>query len=92
MSSHSIKSKSRHPDPTGVRRELFEVAHVTFEIVDHPDHGATFALIAGLAVHAKDRRPLFSGHVEPGMGTALRKLAHRIDELEAQIARSGGAR
>ncbi|SMO99461.1 hypothetical protein SAMN06265173_15413 [Thalassovita litoralis] len=90
MSSHSLKSKSRHPETTGIRRELFQVAHVTFEIVDHPEHGATFALIAGLAANAKDRRPLFSGHIEDGMGKELRKLAHRIDELEPRAAQAGG--
>ncbi|WP_417257372.1 hypothetical protein [Celeribacter sp.] len=84
MSTHSVKAKARHPDPSDFDRELFEVAHITFEVVDHPEYGQTFALIAGHALHAKDRRPLFSGHVEQGMGTQLRRLAHRIDELEAK--------
>lgn len=82
MSVHSVKSKARHPDPVGAVRERYQVAHVTFEVCDHPEHGVTFALIAGEAVHAKDRRPMYSGHIPKGMGTQLRRLAHRIDELE----------
>lgn len=88
MSGHSVKAKRRHPDPA-VPREAFQVAHVTVEVIDHPEHGATFALIAGEAVHARDRRPLFSGHVEVGMGTQLRRLAHRIDEIEARMRGEG---
>jgi len=82
MSAHSVKSKRRHPDPDTSRRELFQVSHVTFEVVDHPRHGATFALIAGEACHAKDRRPLFSGHIGAGMADQLRDLARRIEEIE----------
>jgi hypothetical protein len=66
---------------------LFEVGHVTFEVCDHPEHGVTFALIAGEAVHARDRRPMFSGHVAVGMGTQLRRLAHHLDDLEKSIQR-----
>ena len=47
------------------------------EICDHPADGRTFALIAGQALEAKDRRPLFTGYVKKGMATQLRKLAHR---------------
>lgn len=82
MSSHSLKARRRHPEPSGYRREQFRVGHVTFEIVDPPEGGATFALIAGDAMLQKDRRPLFSGHVVRGMGTELRRIAHRFDELE----------
>lgn len=85
MSVHSVKSKARHPDPKKAARERHEVGHITFELCDHPNDGATFALIAGMALHAKDRRPLFSGHVEKGMGAALRRLAHRFDELEGKL-------
>jgi len=83
MSAHSVKSKARHPDTTTFPREAFEAGHVTFELCDHPDNGVTFALIAGEALSARDRRPLFAGHVPRGMATQLRKLAHRLDELEA---------
>ena len=55
MSTHSVKAKRRHPD---TEREHYEVAHVTFEL-SKKDH--TFALIAGEALTARDRRPLFSG-------------------------------
>lgn len=88
MSTHSAKSCSRHPEPVTFAREQFQVGHITLEICDHPDNGVTFALIAGEAVHARDRRPLFTGHVPRGMATDLRKLAHRIDELEPKL--SGG--
>lgn len=91
MSSHSRKARNRHPDPKTFKREHFKVAHVTFEVVAHPEDGSTFALIAGEAMHAKDRRPLFSGHIEPGMGTELRRLAHRCDELEAKILKNSEA-
>lgn len=82
MSTHSLKAKRRHPDAP---REHFEVAHVTFELSDRGPE-STFSLVAGLAVHAKDRRPLFTGFIEPGMATQLRKLAHRIDEIEARAS------
>lgn len=62
MSVHSVKSKMRHPDTDGARRERYEVGHVTVEVCDHPRDGATFALIAGQAVHAADRRPRQPGH------------------------------
>lgn len=89
MSVHSAKSKARHPDTTVARRERFEVGHVTVEVCDHPRDGATFALIAGQAMHAADRRPLFSGNVARGMATQLRKLAHRFDEIEARLKTEG---
>jgi hypothetical protein len=86
MSAHSVKSRARHPAPEGFTRERFEVGHVTFEICDHPEHGVTFALIAGQALFAKDRRPLFTGHVARGMATQMRRLAHRLDDLESKCA------
>lgn len=81
MSVHSMKSKRRYPDAP---RERYEVGHITIE-VSHQE--GTFALIAGQAVHAKDRRALFSGNVERGMGTALRRVAHVFDDIEASLAR-----
>lgn len=85
MSAHSVKAKARHPDPKTFEREQFPVGHITFEVLDHPQNGKTFALIAGDAVSAKDRRPLFSGHIQKGMGRQLRQLAHRLDELEVGL-------
>ena len=85
MSAHSIKTKSRHPNTTTYKREQHKVAHVTFELCGHPKNGATFALIAGDAIDAKHRRPMFTGHISKGMGSQLRRLAARIDEIEGQI-------
>jgi hypothetical protein len=79
VSIHGIKSKRRHPDAP---RECFQVGHVTFEI---SETNGTFALIAGDAIDAKNRRPLFTGFVTSGMATQLRKLAHRFDELECDL-------
>ena len=79
MSRHSQKSKQRHPDAP---REHFEVAHITFEMA--PD-ARTFALIAGQAYSAKDRRPLFSAHIEKGMSEQLRELAFRLRQLEREL-------
>ncbi len=76
MSIHGVKSKRRHPTAP---REHFEVGHITFEL---SEENKTFALVAGQATNAKDRRPLFSGTIEKGMGTALRRLAHKIDDIE----------
>jgi hypothetical protein len=73
------KHNGRYP---AVKRETFQVGHVTFEVNQNEDDGATFALIAGEAATAKDRRPLFSGHISVGMSNELRKLAFRIQQLE----------
>lgn len=81
MSAHSVKTRNRHPNPTTYTREAFEVAHITFEVANHPENGVTFALIAGEAETAKDRRPLFTGFVTPDMAAQLRALADRIDEV-----------
>lgn len=89
MSCHSVKSCARHPEPRTFEREQFKVDRITFEICDHPENGVTYALIAGEAVHKKDRRPLFSGHVARGMAKELRKLAHRLDELEGKCGGEG---
>ena len=83
MSSHSQRSRSCAPDPKTFEREQFKVGMITFEIIDHPENGQTFALFAGEALRPEDqKRSLFSGHVRKGMGTELRRLAHRFDELE----------
>ena len=85
MSSHSLKAKRRHPDPTRFKRELFPVGHMTFEIIDHPRDGCTFALIPHMAQEAKNQRPLFSGHISKGMSTQLRALALRIYDMEDKL-------
>lgn len=79
MSSHSLKAKRRHPDAP---RDRHQVGHITFEM---SAENGTFALIAGDAVSAQDRRPLFTGCVSRGMGSELRRLAHRFDEIEAGL-------
>ena len=78
MSKHSLKSKRRHPD---ANRERYEVAHITFEV---SPEDKTFALIAGQALEAKERRPLFTGFVGKGMGPQLRTLAHRLEHIAAE--------
>ncbi len=82
MSSHSLKAKRRHPDPKTYKREAFQFGHITIEVSTHPEYGKTFALIAGDALQAKDRRPLFTGHITKGMGDELRKIAAKIDAVE----------
>lgn len=71
MSVHSFKCKRRHPDAP---RDRHAVGHITFE------------LSAGDALSARDRRPLFTRCVSRGMGSELRRLAHRFDEIEAGLA------
>ena len=90
MSAHSRKTRNRHPSPRGYEREAFPVGHVLFEVCDHPEHGRTFALFAGEATEAKQRAPLFTGFVQRGMATQLRRLAHRFDELEAALPPGDG--
>ncbi|MCB1401265.1 MAG: hypothetical protein KDJ82_16225 [Rhodobacteraceae bacterium] len=67
------------------RRARFDVAHIQFEITDHPDDGAFFALIAGEATEAKYRRPLFSAPVARGMAAQLRRLADAFEQIEARM-------
>jgi hypothetical protein len=86
VSSHGLKSRRGKASPQGYARQQFPVAHVRFEVADHPENGSTFALLIGDPITAQDRRPLFSGHIEPGMGTQLRRLAQHIDRLEAKMA------
>jgi hypothetical protein len=69
------KWRGRYPDSD---KELYEVAHVTFEI---SEENKTFALVAGEAVSAKDRRPLFSGHITDDMWKQLVNLANRIKAI-----------
>ncbi len=75
MSKHSLKSKRRHPDAP---RERITVGHITFEMC--PQH-ATFALIAGDAVQSNDRRPLFSGVIEPEVEKQFSRVAFRFKSI-----------
>ena len=75
MSTHTLKAKRRHPD---TQRERITVGHITFEL---SSRDKTFALIAGDAVQAKDRRPLFSGLIEPQMEKELRRVAFRMKTI-----------
>jgi len=63
-----------------INREQFKVDHLTFELTD-----TTYAVIAGEAVHAKDRKPLFTGTITKGTATQLRRLAHQFDEREDKL-------
>ena len=76
MSTHSVKAKRRHPDTD---REHYEVGHMTFEL-SKKDH--TFALIAGEALTARDRKPLFSGVITDHMADDLEVVAWRIRQLK----------
>lgn len=85
MSAHGTRATGRHPETTR-NRQHFDIAHVRFEVEDHPVNGCTFALRPVWDIHHPKVPPvLFSGHIVPGMGTMLRRLAHRIDELEAKV-------
>jgi hypothetical protein len=68
-----------------LKRERIDIAHMTVELIDHPEDGPTFNLIAGKALNAAQRRPLFSGHIEKGMSEQLRELAFYVRDLEAKL-------
>lgn len=36
MSRHSQRTIAKNPNPTTYTRELFEVAHMSFMVIDHP--------------------------------------------------------
>jgi len=63
-----------------IKRDQFTVDHMTFELTE-----TTYAVIAGEAVHAKDRRPLFTSTITKGIATELRRLAHHFDEREDKL-------
>jgi hypothetical protein len=75
MSTHSLKAKRRHPD---AQRERITVGHITFEL---STRDKTFALVAGDAEQAKDRKPLFTGFIEPEMEKELRRVAFRMKTI-----------
>jgi hypothetical protein len=74
--------KDGHQTPLKVTRHA--VAHVTFEVRENAHGGNTFALVAGDAAQAKDRRPFFTGFIEPGMAAQLRDLARKLDQMAAK--------
>lgn len=83
MSAHSTRARGRHPNPKHIVRESYELAHVIIELIDHHENGITFGL---RTKYGPENRPcLCSGHIEKGMATNLRRLAHRLDELEAKL-------
>ena len=59
-------------------KQKLQVAHVTFEL---DQSACTFSLKACDAIHAKDRRALFSGHITPEMGLQLRQLAEAVEDI-----------
>lgn len=81
MSKHSLKSRRCHPNAP---RERFFLDHVCVEICPT---NRTFALFAGNPDDMETPRPLFTGFVERGMGTVLRRIAHRFDDLEPKAER-----
>ena len=74
--------KDGHQTPKNVTHH--PVAHVTFELRENEHGGNTFALVAGDAAQAKDRKPFFTGFVEADMAAQLRVLAKKIDQLAAK--------
>ena len=63
-----------------INRQQFKVDHLTFELTD-----TTYAVIAGEAVYAKDRKPIFTATINKGTATELRRLAHQFDEREDKL-------
>ena len=53
-----------------LKRERIDIAHMTVELIDHPEDGPTFNLIAGKALNAAQRRDL---------AFAVRNLEARLD-------------
>lgn len=75
--------KHGHVTPDAVTD--YPVAHVTFRIRENARDGNTFTLVAGDAAQAKDRKPFFTGFVEPQMAAELRALAKKLDQLAAKM-------
>ena len=69
--------------PRILSQEHFRFGHVIVRTTDHRNNGKTFALYPD--VEGGEKKPLFTGHVEKGMGTQLRRLAHHFDDLEATL-------
>lgn len=76
---------TRAPDPKGTTRETFMIAHVLFELCDHPEHGVTFGLRPRNDPGEAPAKLLFAAHVPPRMAEQMRIVADRLDELEAKL-------
>lgn len=84
MSAHGLQSRSRAPNPKTFEREPFPFGHCQFEVADNPRDAITFGIYVGDPLDPK-RRAIVTGLVKRGMATQLRRLAHRLDELEAKL-------
>lgn len=68
--------------PRILDQQHFRVGHMIVRTTDHAENGQTYCLYPD--VEGGEKKPLFTGHVEKGMGTELRRLAHHFDDLEAK--------
>ncbi len=69
--------------PKILDQQFFRIGHVVVRTTCHRENGQTFSLYPD--VEDGEKKPLFTGHVEKGMGTELRRLAHHFDDLEARL-------
>ncbi|WP_299949094.1 hypothetical protein [uncultured Ruegeria sp.] len=69
--------------PKILSQQVYRLGHVVVRTTDHRENGKTFALNPD--VEGGEKKPLFTGHIEKGMGTQLRRLAHHFDDLEAGL-------
>lgn len=69
--------------PKILNQEYFRLGHVIVRTTEHRENGKTFALYPD--IEGGEKKPLFTGHIEKGMGTQLRRLAHHFDDLEAGL-------
>lgn len=84
MSAHGSRAVRRHHEAWR-RREKFAVGHVAFE-VEESQGAATFCIRVRHDAHMpKVPPPLCSGLIEPGMARELRKLAQKVEEIEARV-------
>ncbi|MFV1591277.1 hypothetical protein VWZ88_01755 [Phaeobacter sp. JH20_36] len=68
-------------------QSYFRIGHVVVRTTVHRENGQTFSLFPD--VEGGEAKPLFTGHIEKGMGTELRRLAHHFDDLEAKLPKVG---
>jgi len=69
--------------PRVLDQKFCRIGHVIVRTTDHRENGQTFSLYPD--VEGGEKKPLFTGHVEKGMGAELRRLAHHFDDLEARL-------
>jgi hypothetical protein len=73
----TLQAKNKIHNNGGNRFNTFVLDHITIRI---DVVNRTFGLFPG---NPEDgAKALFTGFIEPGMGTTLRRLAHTFDELE----------